>query len=264
VLGRLCDQARVRARDLGIRSRELHDRARDREAAPSLDSALRAITDMAVIAELKRQSPSRGVLRGEMNIVDRARSYAEGGASALSVLTEPHAFGGSNQDLVAIREAVPLPVLKKDFHVEPLQLWEARALEASAALLIARALGPDGLRRMMDAAQEAAIEPVVEVRDEWELEWAVEAGASLVGVNRRNLETLAMEDDVPRRLLPRIPPACLAISESGIASRADVEEAATLGADAVLVGSSLSVADEAAASVEQLCGVARRPREEAW
>lgn len=214
-----------------------------------------------MIAEVKRASPSRGVLNASLDPRERARAYAAGGARAVSVLTAPEQFGGSNDDLRAVRESVELPVLKKDFHIDTAQVWEARALGASALLLIARALGPDDLDRLYDAAREADIEAVVEVRDEWELDWVVEVGAQLIGVNKRNLETLVMEDDVPGRLLPRIPNELLAIAESGVVNRTNVEELAELGADAVLVGSSLSLADDSEGAVRELTGVSRRSRD---
>ena len=187
----------------------------------------------------------------------RARLYADGGAAALSILTEPSEFSGSLDDLTVARAATSVPLLRKDFHVLPVQLFEARAYGASAALLIMRALGPDDTRIMADAAREAGIEAVFEVRDDTELAWAVDARATIVGVNRRNLETLEMEDGVVEAMLPAIPPDLLAIAESGVASRSDVEHAAVLGADAVLVGSSLSLAEDPREAVAHLTGVAR-------
>jgi len=195
-----------------------------------------------------------------MDAVKRARQYVEGGASALSILTEPAEFGGSSADLEAVRCVLSAPLLKKDFHVRPVQMFEARAIGASAALLIVRALGPDDTSVMADAARTAGIEALFEIRDENELGWALDAGAIVVGVNRRNLETLVMEPGVVERLLPAIPPSCIAIAESGLSTRADVEAVAALGADAVLVGSSLSVATDASAAVKALTGVTRSAR----
>lgn len=225
-----------------------------------MEAALRAAHDVAVIAELKRRSPSKGALDAGMDASTRAHLYADAGARALSVLTEPHDFGGSNQDLIDARVTSGLPVLRKDFHVHPTQVWEARAIGASAVLLIARALGPDGVRAMADVAREASIEAVVEIRDAAELEWALEAGATMIGVNRRDLETLRMHDDVIARLLPALPDDAVAIAESGVRDRAQVEEVARLGADAVLVGSALSVSTDPHAAVALLTGVPRRGR----
>jgi indole-3-glycerol phosphate synthase len=138
--------------------------------------------------------------------------------------------------------------------------FEGRASGAGGALLIVRALGPDDTRLMADAARQAGVEPVFEVRDETELAWALDAGAHVIGVNRRNLETLAMEPNVISRLIPMIPATALAIAESGINSRVDVEAVAKLGADAVLVGSALSVSPNPQQTVSELTNVARVPR----
>ncbi len=231
----------------------------DAPAVPSFRDAL-AGTSLAVIAEVKRRSPSRGRLNDAMDAPSRARLYEAGGASALSVLTEPAEFAGSVDDLVAVRHVVSCPLLRKDFHVDPVQLFEARSRGASAALLIVRALGPDDTRILADAAREAGVEPLFEIRDEAELSVALDAGARVIGVNRRNLETLDLEPDVLALLLPLIPRDCLAVAESGIATRADVEEVASLGADAVLVGSALSVSTDPQGAVTALCGVSRGRR----
>lgn len=195
-----------------------------------------------------------------MNAANRAHLYQQGGAVALSILTEPEEFGGTVEDLRAVQSTVSCPLLRKDFHVEPVQLFEARSFGASAALLIVRALGPDQTRRLADAARDAGVEPVFEVRDEAELSIALDSGASVIGVNRRNLETLVMEPEVLSRILPLVPATCIAVAESGINSRADVDDAAMLGADAVLVGSMLSTSADPRAAVAALCGVLRERR----
>ncbi|HEU4723628.1 MAG TPA: indole-3-glycerol phosphate synthase TrpC, partial [Gemmatimonadaceae bacterium] len=169
-------------------------------AAPSLESALRA-ADVRIIAEVKRRSPSKGVIAASLDAPEQAAAYVTGGAAAISVLTEPAHFGGSPEDLRAVRERVSVPVLKKDFHVRPIQLVEARALGASAALLIARALAPDRLREMMDVARGLGLEVLVEVRDEAELDRALECGASMIGVNNRDLETLVIDAATAERLV---------------------------------------------------------------
>ena len=257
-LGRLTTQARSRAEALGA-ARDWETRA---AGAPPIGSFRDALLTgpVAIIAEVKRRSPSKGSLDESIDAVTRARFYEEGGASAISVLTEPTEFGGSVDDLAAMQSVITCPRLKKDFHVSPVQMFEARASGASAALLIVRALGPDDTRVMADAARQAGVEPVFEVRDEVELSQALDAGAVVVGVNRRNLETLEMEPDVLTRLLPLIPSRCVAIAESGITTRADVEEVAALGADAVLVGSSLSLSSSPRDAVAALVGAARGRR----
>jgi indole-3-glycerol phosphate synthase len=213
-----------------------------------------------VLAEIKRRSPSKGAINDGLDAPLRAREYVAGGAAALSILTEPTSFGGSNDDLIAVRAAVSVPLLRKDFHVAPVQLLEARALGAAAALLIARALSPDELPPLVRLAHEIGLEALVEVRDEHELERALAAGARIVGVNTRNLETLAVDAATAERLLPKIPAEVVAIHESGIAIRADVERASAAGADAVLVGAALSASSDPVAAVRDLCGVPRRGR----
>ena len=260
VLAELCRQASARSRTLKGQLAQFRRDAGQVPPAPSLIEALGRGDSVHVIAEIKRRSPSKGILDDTLDAAQRAREYADGGASAISVLTEPNSFGGSADDLIAVRGAVAVPVLKKDFHVSEVQVWEAKALGASAILLIVRALGPERLAELSAAAREAKIEALFEVRDEFELDWALDAGARLIGVNRRDLETLSLENDVPARILPVVPPSCLAVAESGMRDRSSVIEAAAYGADAVLVGSSLSKSATAEGTVRALCGVERRGR----
>ena len=227
---------------------------------PSLAQALRQ-PNVAVIAEIKRRSPSRGDLDVDLHAGEQASRFERGGAAAISVLTESARFGGSLEDLRAAAAATRLPLLKKDFHISPEQLPDALFGQASAILLIARALPPRDLSGMMRMAAEMALECLVEVRTQEELEAALEGGARMVGVNARDLETLAVDESVPERLLPQIPADVVAVWESGIASRADVQRAADAGADAVLVGSALSLADDPAALLGTLTTIPRRPRD---
>lgn len=257
-LGRLTALSRARAESLGS-LKHWETRALSAAPVPPFREAIRG-GPVAVIAEVKRRSPSMGTLDDSIDASQQALLYERGGATAISVLTEPTEFGGSLDDLESIHRAVGCPLLRKDFHVHPVQLFEARAFGASAALLIVRSLGPDDTRVMADAARQAGVEPVFEVRDESELAYALDAGAGVLGVNRRNLETLQMESAVLERLLPVVPSGLVAIAESGISSRADVEVAARLGADAVLVGSSLSTSPDPQAAVAALVGVPRERR----
>jgi indole-3-glycerol phosphate synthase len=195
-----------------------------------------------------------------MNAANQAAAYAAAGAKAISVLTEPEHFAGSTMDLVAARQSAKVPILKKDFHVDAIQLLEAKSLGASAALLIVRALGPSQLPLMMDSARELALEVLVEVRDERELEVALGCGAAVVGINNRNLETLAIDASTSERMLGLVPSTVIAIAESGVCDRADVERVASAGADAVLVGSSVSAAADPQAAVRCLTGVTRSDR----
>lgn len=213
-----------------------------------------------MIAELKRRSPSKGVLDDSLDAIGRASGYAAGGAAALSILTEPSRFGGSLDDLTAARKAVKIPVLRKDFIVDTLQVEEARAAGASAILLIARALAPSLAVELADAARGYGMDVLFEVRDEAELARGVDIRGSVIGVNTRNLETLEVDAAVGERLMPLVPPDRVAVFESGIATRADVERAAAAGANAVLVGSSLSRHPDAAVAVRAIAGVAVRPR----
>jgi indole-3-glycerol phosphate synthase len=258
-LGGIVREAVDRAALLERRRDELERESENRPPARSLEQALRGAT-VSLLTEVKRQSPSKGVIAPGLDAVAQARAYAAGGAAGISVLTEPKHFGGSTEDLIAVRQGVALPILKKDFHVAPIQLLEARALGASAALLIARALSPDALLAMMAYGAELGIELLVEVRDEAELSRALEAGATLVGVNNRNLESLVIDQGTAERLIPAIPSHVVAIAESGVKTREDVIRYALAGADAVLVGSSLSSASNPAVATRELADVPRSDR----
>ena len=258
-LGRLSAAAAVRAQDLEKQATDLRARAENTPAGPSFAASLRR-TDVAVVAEVKRRSPSKGVINTDLAAAEQASAYARGGAAALSILTEPTEFGGSLQDLMDARVATSLPTLKKDFHVHPVQVLEARAAGASAMLLIARALPPDDLTAMADQASELGVEVLVEVRSEEELERALAIRHAVIGVNSRDLETLVIDSAITARLIPLIPADRLAIAESGVSGRYDVERAAVAGADAVLVGSTVSAASDPTSAVAALTGVARMLR----
>ena len=258
-LGMLVDAAQQRAADLAHRERELASAAQSVGAAPGFRQALERTT-VALIAEIKRSSPSKGAINPGIDAAAQAAAYARGGAAALSVLTEPSHFGGSCSDLVSVRQAVGIPVLKKDFHVHPVQLLEAKAVGASAALLIARALGPRDLLEMADEARQLSLEVLIEVRDEWELERAVAVGATMIGVNNRDLETLRIDPRTAERLIPSIPAGVIAVAESGMKTPADVADAARCGADAVLIGSSLSLSADPEDAARALSAIPRAGR----
>ena len=259
-LGTIVGEAHERARALAGRTQELERRAANVRDVPSLGEALRARPTVGVIAEVKRRSPSKGWIQPNLDASAQARAYELAGASAVSVLTEPRHFAGSPEDLLAVRSTVGLPVLKKDFHVEPVQLLEARALGASAVLLIARALGPETLGQLLKASEAYGLEALVEIRDERELEWALQHDAEIIGINNRNLETLAIDTSTSERLLKSIPERLVAIAESGVQERSDVERVARAGANAVLVGSSLSGAANVTEALGALTGVRRSTR----
>jgi indole-3-glycerol phosphate synthase len=255
-LGELTDEAHARAATLAPRAAELARLARKAGTVPSFRRALQA-ERVGVIAEVKRSSPSKGAINPGLDLVRQVIAYEAGGAAAISVLTEPARFAGSIEDLVLARKSVALPVLRKDFHVEVSQLLEARALGASAALVIVRAVPPARLHDLISAGADVGLEILVEVRDERELDLALSLNASLVGVNNRNLETLEIDAGTSLRILPLIPRGVVAIAESGVKSAADVERVAMAGADAVLVGSALSGSSDPEAAVRSLTGVAR-------
>ncbi|MFI5311043.1 MAG: indole-3-glycerol-phosphate synthase [Gemmatimonadales bacterium] len=258
-LGELTAAAEGRAAALLPVAGELERAVAAASAVPSLASAL-STASVSVIAELKRRSPSKGVMNDSLDAPGRALAYVSGGAAALSVLTEPVRFGGSLDDLRAVRRATHVPLLRKDFIVDRLQLLEARAAGASAVLLIARALPPLRLGDLATAAIAIGLEVLLEVRTEAELECALRVESAIIGVNNRNLETLVIDASVGASLLPLVPRTRIAVSESGVTSRADVEAAASLGVDAVLVGSVLTSAADGTAAVAALANVARRPR----
>ncbi|MDA1082327.1 MAG: indole-3-glycerol phosphate synthase TrpC [Gemmatimonadetes bacterium] len=215
---------------------------------------------VAVIAEIKRRSPSKGSLNESLRAGLRAQQYAAGGASALSVLTEPSRFGGSMEDLAEVRSSVAIPILRKDFIVRAVQLYEARAGGADAVLLIARALEPSRSDELAREANAIGLAVLFEVRDEAELARAIAVPGCAIGVNARNLETLEMDPSVSERLIPLIPPERAAVFESGIDGLAHVERAARLGADAVLVGSMLSRHADGQAAVAGISTVVRVTR----
>jgi indole-3-glycerol phosphate synthase len=256
-LGRILEHTRRRLPSLDGRQTAAGDKGTDNPRQP-FGSALRR-ESLAVIAELKRRSPSKGSLNEALD-PRQTVEFARGGAAAISVLTEPEFFGGSLADLRAVREAVNLPVLKKDFHVHASQLTEARAAGASAILLIGRALSPDELPEMMRSARELELETLVEVRSHAELQRAIEAGAEIIGVNSRDLETLEVDERVPEQLIPQVPPHIVAVWESGVRDVKDVRRAADAGADAVLVGSALSQSEDPAQLVRDLSNVPRKSR----
>jgi len=258
-LGRLARRAAARAEEARADLRALERRMAKLTPVASFAAAL-SRPDVAVIAEIKRRSPSKGVLDDTLDAGVRASEYALGGASALSILTEPSEFGGSLEDLADARSRVEIPLLRKDFIVDEVQLLEARLAGASAVLLIARALRADRFFALAAAARSIGLDVLLEVRDEAELERALGVPDGVIGVNNRNLETLAIDDRVSERLLRLVPPERTAVYESGIQDVEGVRRAAALGADAVLVGSALSVVASPVDAVRRLTGVARNAR----
>ncbi len=228
-------------------------RAAVEQAPPALDPLpTLAGAGVSVIAEVKRRSPSKGALADIPDPARLASAYEAGGAAVISVLTEQRRFGGSLDDLRAVRASVAIPVLRKDFIVTPYQLWEARAAGADLVLLIVAGLDQHLLEALHAEAVSLGLTALVEVHDEAEVERAVAAGARLIGVNARNLKTLDVDRGTFARVRPAIPEGVVAVAESGIRGPEDVRELALEGADVVLVGETLVKGDDPASAVAGL------------
>jgi len=214
---------------------------------------------VSVIAEVKRSSPSKGALATIADPAALAGEYEAGGAHIISVLTEQRRFGGSLADLVAVREAVDIPVLRKDFIVSSYQLWEAKAYGADVALLIVAALEQQALVSLVERARSLGLTPLVEVHDTEEVARAVDAGARAIGVNARNLKNLEVDRTTFARLAPLIPSGIVRIAESGVRGPHDVMDYARSGADAVLVGEALVTGKDPRAAVADLVAAGAHP-----
>jgi indole-3-glycerol phosphate synthase len=214
----------------------------------------RAARGMAVISEIKRRSPSKGDLDPTMDAATVAADYEAGGASCLSVLTDEEFFGGSRADLESARAACGLPVLRKDFTVGPLDVCDARLMDADAVLLIVAALGDAELADLVSLARTLDLAPLVEVHDDAELDRALAAGARLVGVNQRDLHTFEVDRDRALRMGERMPDGVVAVAESGIRDAADVGRLASAGYTAVLVGETLVRSPDRTSAVDGLLG----------
>jgi indole-3-glycerol phosphate synthase len=231
----------------------------DRVPRPSFRAALRR-SHVAVIAEVKRRSPSAGSIREDLDPADRAALYAAHGAAAVSILTDARYFGGSVQDLRLAAQRCALPLLRKDFILEEVQVLEARAAGASAVLLIARVLSQARLDQLLHFAAELGLDALVEVHTRAELAIAVEVGASVIGVNSRDLDTFAVDVDAAWQLIGQVPQDRIAVAESGLVKEADVARVAATGVDAVLIGTALSASGSPEALLDQLTAVPRRGR----
>ena len=241
---------------------ELRAAAAGLPAARGLEAAVRrGPNGPRVIAEVKRRSPSKGDIRIDLDPAALAAAYAAGGASAVSVLTEPRHFAGSPDDLLAVRSAVGLPVLRKDFVTTAYQVWEARAWGADAVLLIVAALDPPALGDLLGETSAAGLDALVEVHTVAEAEVAAAAGASLVGVNARDLTTLEVDPNRFAEVRQRLPAGTVLVAESGISDRAGVQAAADAGADAVLVGEALVRSDDPTTALRILLGLSDRRSE---
>lgn len=251
MLDRLVDGARARAAGIAGDRARLERRAADLPAARGFAAALRG-PGLAVIAEVKRHSPSAGPIAPDLDPGDLSAAYAAGGAAALSVLTEPEHFGALSGDLEAARSRVPLPVLRKDFIVDPVQVWEARVMGADAVLLIAAALDDTTLRLLVAEAALAGLGVLVEAHTSAEVHRALASGADVVGVNNRDLVTFAVDLETAERLRPLIPDGVVAVAESGVSSPEAAARMRVAGYDAVLVGEAAARAADPAAFIASL------------
>jgi len=247
-------------------AREGVDRRRQRVPPAELESRLRSRGEdrpfnealvrpgLSLIAEFKRRSPSAGEIAPGLSVADQVRAYERGGAAALSVLTDEAHFGGSHEDLRAARAACDLPILCKDFIVDPYQLYEAAVGGADAVLLIVRALDDEELWGLHRTARALDLDCLVEVHDADELERALSADAEVIGINNRDLDEGTVDVATTYELMPDVPAGKTVVAESGISDRAELEELERVGVDAVLIGEALMRAEDAESRVRELAG----------
>ena len=248
----LVDRLRRDLREHPLDDATLMARASAMPPARDFVGALRRATPPALIAEVKRASPSAGAIAEDANASVLARAYEAGGAAAVSVLTEPRHFHGSLADLQAVRSSVSIPVLRKDFVVHPAQIIESRAAGADAVLLIVAALTDPELRALLEAAADVGLATLVETHSDDDLRRAIAADAMVIGVNARDLESFDVDVDGALARLARVPADRVGVLESGVSHRADVDAALAAGASAILVGEALMRADDPARAVRKL------------
>jgi indole-3-glycerol phosphate synthase len=241
----------IERRKIALPLSELKRRLAESPFPLDFDGAIRSRA-RALVAEVKRSSPSRGRIREDFDPVAIARIYAENGAAAISVLTESRFFEGRDSFLQDIRQNVGLPLLRKDFIIDPYQIYETRLLGGDALLLISRALGADQLQEFIRLSSDLGLSPLVEIHDEADLEKAISAGARIVGINNRDLSTFATNLEVSLRLAPLVPQGMTVISESGIRSRKDMERLESAGIRAFLVGETLMREKDIRGKIQEL------------
>lgn len=255
ILDRIVEHKRREVEDLkrSLDPKSLIRAADLMDPAKPLAGALKKPGRVALLAEIKGSSPSKGVIRENFNPCEIARIYTENGADAISVLTDREFFCGSADHLAWVRKITPLPILRKDFILDPVQIYQARLIGSDAVLLICALLPPGDLQTMIKAAGDLGMDALVEVHGEAELEAALSAGASIIGINNRDLRTFETDISTTLRLCPKITdPSVTVVSESGIKSASDMKALKEAGVSAALVGEALMAADDMAAKVREL------------
>lgn len=259
ILDRIVDTKREELRGLAGKGPELRARAAGAPPPRGFAAALRRPGEVRLLAEVKRRSPSAGEIRPGADPAEVARAYQQGGAAAVSVLTDREYFGGDLDALRTVASAVALPVIRKDFVIDPLQVWEARGAGADAVLLIVRILDDALLRELHAQIRELGMDALVEAHNADEVERALAAGATLLGINNRDLDTFVTDLDLSTRLAGAVPAEVTLVAESGIRAAADVDRLGAAGVDAILVGESLMRQDDLRAAAAALAG---RPKVE--
>jgi indole-3-glycerol phosphate synthase len=262
ILDRIVEHKRREVAEAAERRPLEQVRAEAEAAEPPRDfrAALAERSEVALIAEIKRSSPSAGLIRADFDPARIAKWYAEAGAAAMSVLTDAAFFGGSLDFVAQARAAAPMPALRKDFVIDAYQVFEARAAGADAVLLIVRILSDEQLVEYLGLARRLGMAALVETHSREEVARAVTAGADILGINNRDLDTLTIDLETSRTLARDVPPGCVLVSESGIQARGEVERLAAGGIDAILVGQTLMQSDDVARAARELTGVPRFKR----
>ena len=226
-----------------------------RHSTRSFGDALKSDNNIRIIAEIKKASPSLGIIREDFNPVEIARIYEAGGAAAISVLTDEKYFQGSLSYLPDVKKSVNLPILRKDFIIDAYQIYEARSAGADAILLIAALLSKEEMQRYLDLSGQLGMDCLVEVHSETELKKVLQTSANIIGINNRDLATFKTDLETTLRLRPMIPGEKIVVSESGIKSRSDIEKLMKEGIDAILVGETLMKSDDISAKLRELLGL---------
>ena len=233
----------------------LKEQCKKKQKARSFGAALKSNTNIRIIAEIKKASPSLGIIREDFNPVEIARIYEAGGAAAISVLTDEKYFQGSLSYFPHVKTSLNLPILRKDFIIDAYQIYEARSAGADAILLIAALLSKEEMQRYLDLSGQLGMDCLVEVHSETELKQVLQTNADIIGINNRDLATFKTDLETTLRLRPMIPGEKIVVSESGIKSRSDIEKLMKEGIDAILVGETLMKSDDISAKLRELLGL---------